>query len=1288
MQTTMRPIRTILSVSLAWTLAAALAAQGRPLTHDDYDDWKSLRSTAYSADGRWVATQIEPQFGDGVLVVRSTEGAQLHEVPRGSSPRFTADGRFVVFQQGRSKIEERDKKIEELRKKAKAAKPGAAAPAAAAEQAGGGGEGAGRRGPSGRGGSGRRPGGSPAAAAATPGSPGASGGEESARERGEWQVLDLATGKIESIGKAKSVLAPDDAAMLFVHREKLETKKDEEKEDDEKKAESGTGEGKAQPAAEPEPEVAAKAEAKAEGAKAEVAKAEVAKAEVAKAEVAKAEVAKAEGGGAEGEASAARTRPARDPLEAKRPEGTELVVRDLASGQERTIPDVVDFGVSRNGKWFWYHRSAKKPAEGASYGLFVEPLAGGPAVTLLAGIARVGSVTVDRSETAIAFTSDFVDFAAEKPSSDLYLWTGGAGPAQRIAWVGAPGMPPELRVGGGISFSLDGSALAFTLSEPPAPEPLPILPEDKVTLDLWNWRDGLLQTMQQKRGARGGRESRTAVWHVDTGSLVVLGDEKTPSLRFVGPDGARMLGSDSQPYEQEVMWDGRYSDVWLVNAVDGSRQRVLEKYRGNVTNSPGGRYLLWFGDDYQWWALDTATGERRDLTSGIGLPFHRHDDDHPAPDSPYGSAGWTTDDAAVLLYDEFDVWQVSPATGQAVCVTDGLGRQQRLRLRLQSLPRDDDSLWLPRELLLSAVHVDTMQSGFFSDRLGVVQKPQRLVLADCAFNGVTSPKKTTRLFYTRSTFRDYPDLWTANADFSAQKRLTEANPQQKQLRWGNSELVRWIDGNGEPRQGILIKPDGFEPTKKYPMMVYFYERMTQGLHNYVTPQPGTSPNAAYYVSNGYLWFMPDVVYQVGYPGESCVKCVVAGVQHLIAQGFVDEKAIGAAGHSWGGYQTAFLVTRTNIFKAVESGAPVSNMLSAYGGIRYESGMSRQFQYEQTQSRIGGTPWQFPLRYHENSPIHFADKVTTPVLILHNDQDGAVPWTQGIEYFTALKRLGKECYLFNYNGEGHGLRNRANQKDWTRRMSEYFDHHLKGAPAPKWMTEGVPFHERDVEKLPFAKSYIDAHVKPAPVKEAATEAAAEATPAEAAAGAEAGSGDAVAAPPARARAGRGGGGRGEGRGGRSTTAVAEAPAKLKAGDAAPAFALPDETGAVRSLADHRGRMLLVWFYPKADTPGCTQQACGLRDRFDELREQGVEVLGVSFDDAAANAAFRSKHELPFPLLSDADRTMALAYGAAADASARMARRVAVLVDGAGKVVKVWSRVDVKAFAGEHLAALPL
>ena len=247
--------------------------------------------------------------------------------------------------------------------------------------------------------------------------------------------------------------------------------------------------------------------------------------------------------------------------------------------------------------------------------------------------------------------------------------------------------------------------------------------------------------------------------------------------------------------------------------------------------------------------------------------------------------------------------------------------------------------------------------------------------------------------------------------------------------------------------------------KKYPMLVYIYERLAQNVHHFVPPAPSHNINISFYVSNGYLVLQPDIVYKTGYPGQSALKCVMPAVQEMVDRGYVDENAIGIQGHSWGGYQIAYMITQTNRFRAVAAGAPVANMTSAYDGIRWGPGIPRQFQYERTQSRIGGSLWQYPLRYIENSPVFMADRVTTPVMMIHNDADDAVPWYQGIEYYLALRRLGKEVYLFTYNGEPHGLRRRPNQKDYTVRLQQYFDHYLKGAPRPDWMDKGIPYLEK-------------------------------------------------------------------------------------------------------------------------------------------------------------------------------------------------------------------------------------
>ena len=287
------------------------------------------------------------------------------------------------------------------------------------------------------------------------------------------------------------------------------------------------------------------------------------------------------------------------------------------------------------------------------------------------------------------------------------------------------------------------------------------------------------------------------------------------------------------------------------------------------------------------------------------------------------------------------------------------------------------------------------------------------------------------------------------------RRVSDANPQQKDYLWGSAELVEWTSNDGVELQGMLFKPDGFDPADEYPMLVYFYERMSDGLYAWRTPRPGSSSvSVPFYVSRGYVVFIPDIPYEIGYPGESALDAVVPGVLGILDDGYVDRDRIGVQGHSWGGYQIAYMITKTNLFAAAEAGAPVSNMTSAYGGIRWQTGMSRMFQYEQTQSRIGGSLWEATSEYLHNSPLFYADKIRTPLLMMHNDDDGAVPWYQGIELFVALRRLHKPAWLLNYNGEGHGLSRNANRKDWALRMQQFFDHYLQDAPAPVWMEKGI------------------------------------------------------------------------------------------------------------------------------------------------------------------------------------------------------------------------------------------
>jgi dienelactone hydrolase len=500
--------------------------------------------------------------------------------------------------------------------------------------------------------------------------------------------------------------------------------------------------------------------------------------------------------------------------------------------------------------------------------------------------------------------------------------------------------------------------------------------------------------------------------------------------------------------------------VFLLDLKTGKPTRVLEHWSSSSSMSPGGRYVLYFDEtNGHWFTYRVADGTRVNLTAKIDARFQQ---DNDVPDLPgaYGTAGWTADDRSVLLYDEFDIWEVKPDGTGARNITGGAGRKANLTLRYRSMDPEERVVPASQPLLLSAVDNGTRASGFYRlANLNTTTAPEKVVMLDKAFGAVTRAKNADTVVFTLSRFEEFPDLWTSDVTFKDMKKVSNVGAQKDAFTWGTSELIEYINADGRKLRAILTKPENFDPSKKYPLMVYIYEELTQGLHSFSNPGVGHSINIPRYVSNGYVLLRPDIVYETGYPGEAAEKCVIPAVNAVVDMGFIDPKRIGIQGHSWGGYQITHLITRTNLFAAVEAGASVANMVSAYGGIRWGTGMSRAFQYEKTQSRIGAPPWDAPLQFIENSPIFWVEKVQTPYLTIHNDEDDAVPWYQGIEWITALRRLGKEGYMFNYNGERHGLRNRDNMKHFTVHMDEFFDHYLLGKPRPAWMDTGVPFLER-------------------------------------------------------------------------------------------------------------------------------------------------------------------------------------------------------------------------------------
>ncbi|WP_419160932.1 prolyl oligopeptidase family serine peptidase [Candidatus Palauibacter sp.] len=749
-------------------------------------------------------------------------------------------------------------------------------------------------------------------------------------------------------------------------------------------------------------------------------------------------------------------------------DGTPLVLLNPDSGSEHSFADVVTYEVADSGTGVAYVTSTED--EGGDGVHLVDP-ASGESMEILSGEGHYAQLAFDESGERFAFLSNRDEWEMDQPSFALYRYAEGS--LERLADHETSGVPDGWWVSenGDVSISEDGERVFFGTAPRPEPEPdEEILDDDRVNLDIWNWRDDYLQPMQLVQANRERDRSYLAVVHEGRDGLVQLGTSSVPEVeRTETGAGDYVLATTDMPHRQEISWDGRYEDAYAVDVATGERRMVVGRVRGfgGASLSPAGTYAYWWDEADRDWKAARMEGEEpaRSLTGHLPVAFFNELDDHPQGPPPYGAPVWIEDDGALLVYDRNDVWRLDPSGERAaVRLTDGRGAD--LRYRVQRVGEGGGGNFFgfggggegieEGEVLFSVFDLGTKSAGYVRGRTDETGRLEELLMGDARYGSPAKAEDADRYVWTRQTFVEFPDVWVGDSDFGNPRKLSDANPQQAEYRWGDAELMTWMSSDRTPLDGILIKPDGFDPSQQYPLMVYFYERMSDGLHAYQPPVPNrASVRFSFYASRGYVVFVPDIPYEIGYPGESALDAVVPGVLSLIEQGFIDPDRVGVQGHSWGGYQIAYMITKTNIFAAAEAGAPVSNMTSAYGGIRWQTGMSRMFQYERTQSRIGGTLWDERDRYVHNSPLFFADKIRTPLLMLHNDEDGAVPWYQGIEMFVAMRRLALPVFMLNYNGEGHGLGRQPNQEDWAIRMQQFFDHYLVDAPAPRWMAEGVP-----------------------------------------------------------------------------------------------------------------------------------------------------------------------------------------------------------------------------------------
>jgi len=745
--------------------------------------------------------------------------------------------------------------------------------------------------------------------------------------------------------------------------------------------------------------------------------------------------------------------------------GFELSIRSIVSNSAITVPYVTQYDVSKRGPIVsWLTTGNDSTSVKLLQYLNIEE------DSIYDIDNRKGDyknlvLSEDGAQLAYVLNQDTVKSLI--PPHELYIWNSDDRATKEVVSKITLSEVDELIFGHHLKayFSEDGTRLYYGMAEIPMVQDTQLLDKEIVNVEVWNYQDQVLYTQQNVSAKKDAKRTYLNYYDLVSGKNIELANSEVSKIisdtkKYKGT----YIGVNSRHYQKYTSWLGHdYKDVYRIDSETGKSKKILEKVNGSIYMSPNAKYAYWYSrPDSNWQVYHIGNSKRYNVTDKKEIVCNSELNDRPMDAYGYGMASWMDEDSGMLIYDRYDIWQVDPEKeSKPVRLTSG--RDEKIKYRYIRLDSDIKSLPYDTTIMVH-FHRETDRSEGYAllnlktSELKVVQEgPYKFT------QRVIKAKNSNDLIYTKESFELFPDLiHTRTFDFTSMMKFSSANTQQRDYAWGEISTTEWINPYGDTLKGLIVLPDDFSLKKKYPLIVNFYERNSHTLHRHRAPYPHRSTiNYAYYANKGYVIFNPDIEYRVGEPGESCYDAVISGVESLLEKGYVDKDRMALQGHSWGGYQIAHLITRTNMFKCAEAGAPVVNMVSAYGGIRWGTGRSRMFQYEKTQSRLGATLWEDKDVYLKNSPIFNMDKVETPVLIMHNDKDGAVPWYQGIEMFVALRRLGKKVWMLNYNDEPHWPTKRENRIDFNRRLEQFFDYYLMGAREPEWMSVGIPALEKGI-----------------------------------------------------------------------------------------------------------------------------------------------------------------------------------------------------------------------------------
>ncbi|MEO7394450.1 MAG: prolyl oligopeptidase family serine peptidase, partial [Chitinophagaceae bacterium] len=756
--------------------------------------------------------------------------------------------------------------------------------------------------------------------------------------------------------------------------------------------------------------------------------------------------------------------------------GTDLILRNLYDSKEKIFTNVLEYYFSKKGQKLLIEQG-KNPKDSMSKQIvLLYDLKEGRSTVVSKGGNDFKNFVFDEDGSQLAYVAE--RDAKPKELQKFYrLWyyKKGMDSATLLADKNSAGMKLGMTISefGNLNFSKSGKRLFFGTAAIQPLKDTSLVEFENPKVDIWHYNDDYLQPVQLNRLQRDLQTSYLALYDFNKNTLLQLGSEQIPAIYQTNEgDGEQFVGVTDFGKRIESQWAGNTKkDIYSINPNDGTKKLVKKDMNGFISPqymSPTGKYILWYeskAKNYFVWDGVTI----KNISEKIKAPLWNEEHDSPSDAPPYGVMGWHEGDSAVYLYDKFDVWKVDMNQKLLFTNITKTGRTNKEVYRYVRLDTEERFLKYNQSLYFRLQNHDSKNMGI---RISSLRNNLPSIFPTTsgayALGIITKAKNANTIIYNRESYTEAPDIYLNDQGLeipvtgldmkkvNQEVKLSSINLQQKDYNWGTAELFNWKAYNGKEATGIVYKPEDFDSKKKYPMIVYFYETLSDQLYDYKEPAPIRSAiNVPFFVSRGYIIFIPDIHYTTGHPGKNAYDYIVSGARALVRKGWVDSTSMALQGHSWGGYQAAQVATMTKLFKAVWAGAPVANMTSAYGGIRWESGVSRQFQYEKTQSRIGATLWEKPHLYIENSPLFHLNKVTAPMVVMANDADGAVPWYQGIEMFTGLRRLGKKVWMFNYNGQGHGLTQRQDMRDYQIRMQQFFDWILKGDKPAKWIIEGVP-----------------------------------------------------------------------------------------------------------------------------------------------------------------------------------------------------------------------------------------